>query len=150
MKICTLCKQDKPLNEFNKKNSSRDGLQNVCRSCNRVRSKRYYKENHDKHRVAVRERNKILKARNREYVANYLSTHPCVDCGNPDLRVLEFDHVSGDKIDGVGRLMSSGMSINVIQTEIDKCEVRCRNCHTIKTYERLGGSWHDKFATMLE
>lgn len=150
MKICTLCQQSFGLDCFNKKKSSPDGLQNVCRECNRARSKRYYKENHDKHRLAVRERNVILASRNREYVAEYLKTHPCVDCGNSDIRVLEFDHIRGTKVNGVGKLMGDGHSIAVIQTEIDKCEVRCRNCHTIKTYERIGGTWHDKFATILD
>lgn len=151
MKNCTLCQELKPLDEFNKKATSLDGKQNVCRDCNRARSRQYYKENHDKHRKVIAERKHIYKGNARAFIFEYLNTHPCVDCGVSDVRVLEFDHLPGvDKLDGVARLASNGRSIEVLQAEIDKCEVRCRNCHQIKTFERMGGTWHDKLIASLE
>ena len=70
--------------------------------------------------------------------------HGCVVCGEKDDRVLEFDHVRGIKRrtksrpnDGVSRLVKDGYSWNIIKQEIDKCEVRCRNCHKIRTYEEF-------------
>jgi|TARA_Y100000034_G_scaffold46732_1_gene57633 hypothetical protein len=30
-----------------------------------------------------------------------------------------------------------GYGWKIIKSEIDKCEVRCRNCHKIKTYEEF-------------
>jgi hypothetical protein len=83
--------------------------------------------------------------KNREFLVGYLQSHPCVDCNNSDLRVLEFDHVRGTKKDGVAQLARQGVSLKALKEEIGKCEVRCRNCHAIKTYERMGGSWHDSF-----
>jgi hypothetical protein len=74
--------------------------------------------------------------RNREYINNYLSDHPCVDCGNNDLRVLEFDHVRGEKEDNIGNASQKSWSIEKLQKEIEKCEVRCANCHRIATHER--------------
>ncbi|MEO8263129.1 MAG: hypothetical protein ABI566_11230 [Pseudolysinimonas sp.] len=68
----------------------------------------------------------------------------CVDCGNQDIRVLEFDHVRGAKVANVARMVLDA-SLDRVIAEIEKCEVRCRNCHAIATYERLGGSWRDEF-----
>jgi hypothetical protein len=76
----------------------------------------------------------------REYVLNYFLTHPCVDCGETDPRVLEFDHIHGRKRMEVSKLIRNGHSIEVIQAEIDKCVVRCSNCHKKRTYK---GSWRD-------
>lgn len=73
------------------------------------------------------------KARNREVVLDYLKTHPCIDCGNSDVRVLEFDHVRGTKIDCVSVGVKDSWSVEKLTQEINKCEVRCANCHKIMT-----------------
>jgi predicted HNH restriction endonuclease len=79
---------------------------------------------------------KKLKERNRTFVTDYLSTHPCVDCGNSDIRVLEFDHVRGKKLINVSHAIKRTWSLKKLSEEIDKCEVRCANCHRIVTKER--------------
>jgi hypothetical protein len=78
----------------------------------------------------------------RELAGEYLLSHPCVDCGEDDLRVLDFDHRPGSwKTHNVMFLVSSGYSLARIRTEIEKCEVRCRNCHARVTYERDARDW---------
>ena len=69
----------------------------------------------------------------------------CVDCGNRDIRVLDFDHVRAPKFDSVSSMVRRGLSVDVILAEIAKCEVRCKNCHAIATLFRLGSTWHDRF-----
>jgi len=65
-----------------------------------------------------------------------------VDCGETDLRVLDFDHRQGStKRKEVVRLVHDGHSIAVVTAEIEKCDVRCRNCHAIITYARMGPNW---------
>ncbi len=62
----------------------------------------------------------------------------CVDCGyntHPD--ALDFDHVRGEKLFAVGP--NWGTAWPKLFTEIDKCEVRCANCHRIQTGERRQG-----------
>ncbi|QBD79014.1 hypothetical protein EPA93_24730 [Ktedonosporobacter rubrisoli] len=83
---------------------------------------------------------------NRQRIYDYLATHPCVDCGCKDPRVLEFDHVRGVKVDEVSRLLSNKTSWPRIEAEITKCEVRCANCHRIKTAERSGNWWRCQLA----
>lgn len=39
------------------------------------------------------------------------------------------------------RLVRDGFSRRVVAAEIEKCDVRCRNCHAIATYERMGKNW---------
>jgi hypothetical protein len=73
----------------------------------------------------------------REYVWNYLLTHPCVDCGQSDPRALQFDHVK-EKNSDISRLIADGAPIHKIQKEIDLCVVRCASCHQIKTHTDRG------------
>jgi hypothetical protein len=74
--------------------------------------------------------------RNRKYVDDYLKNHSCVDCGNSDVRVLEFDHVRGNKETNVSNVIRNGWKLERLISEIEKCEIRCCNCHRIITIER--------------
>ncbi|MDT0158487.1 hypothetical protein Q9R19_12715 [Microbacterium sp. ARD32] len=141
-KRCGTCQKSKPRSEFNRKSSRADGLQEVCRECNREASRRYYARNRAHHIAVIRKRNDAQRATNRAIIRGHLLTHPCVDCGIRDIRVLDFDHRPGtDKRDGVMQLVNDGYGIAVISAEIEKCDVRCRNCHAIATYERMPRTW---------
>ncbi len=76
------------------------------------------------------------KKRKRYYnkIVEYLKNHPCVDCKNTDIRVLEFDHLK-DKVDCVMKMVKDLKPWIIIEKEISKCEIRCANCHKIKTYK---------------
>ena len=39
------------------------------------------------------------------------------------------------------RLAQQGYSVAIIMAEIAKCDVRCRICHAMVTYERMGDNW---------
>ena len=61
----------------------------------------------------------------------------CIDCGYAEHAVaLQFDHVNDDKKMNVSDMIRSDYSWVTIKEEIDKCEVRCSNCHAVKTAER--------------
>jgi hypothetical protein len=45
---------------------------------------------------------------------------------------LEFDHLR-DKKFAIGKAASGGYSLKKIQEEVEKCVVRCANCHRKKT-----------------
>ena len=75
MKICTLCKETLPLAGFNKNAARKDGLQNVCRECNRARSKRYYAENNTLHKQNVARRNKKVIADLRVDILEYFQAY---------------------------------------------------------------------------
>lgn len=92
---------------------------------------------------AVKESQKKIRERNRNFLVSFLSKNPCVRRGNTDVRVLEFDHILPEtKKFCVSRMVSSQHhSISTIQREIDKCQVLCANCHRIKTHEERGLDW---------
>lgn len=78
----------------------------------------------------------------------YLCNHPCVDCGESDPVVLEFDHVRGVKDTNVANLISGAGRMQRLMDEIAKCDVRCANCHRRKTH-RLN-EWRNQISGMLE
>ena len=60
----------------------------------------------------------------------------CIDCGQKNHIVLDFDHLK-DKKYNVSRMIHDGFSWAAIKKEIAKCEVVCANCHRIRTHDRL-------------
>jgi hypothetical protein len=80
------------------------------------------------------------KHRQRRVIAvlAFLREHPCVDCGEADPIVLDFDHVRGTKRMKISRMLSGTYSLKAIFEEIEKCEVRCANCHRRITASRGG------------
>ena len=68
-----------------------------------------------------------------------------MDCGATDIRVLDFDHRPGSgKRKNVMRMVKEGFGLEAIRAEIDKCDVRCRNCHAVATLERAGDKWRSR------
>ena len=138
MKHCRSCNTDKPLCLFNKHKSRKDGLQVRCRVCQNTKDKALY-DSSVVRRNRVRDRNSARVAANRQYVADYLATHLCVDCGEDDLVVLDFDHVRGKKLGNVSEMWRAQCSWQKLLDEIAKCVVRCANCHRRVTHQRRAG-----------
>jgi hypothetical protein len=134
------CKKDLELNSdnFAKKGN---GFQWTCKPCHRAYNKNHYSNNVKYYVAKAKISTAKAKQNNYTFVFDYLREHPCVDCGEKDLIVLEFDHVRGEKIMEVRMMI--GHSLERIQTEIAKCEVRCANCHRRKTVKQLG--WYSAF-----
>lgn len=96
----------------------------------------WYKNSTDKINANQRIRSAKIRERNKQYVQDYLSQHSCVDCGNDNPIVLDFDHITDNKLANVSRLATTTTSLKRIQEEINKCEIRCSNCHRIVTHLR--------------
>lgn len=73
---------------------------------------------------------------NREWAGEVKVQRGCVDCGyagHPS--ALDFDHRDGEKKSfTIGSSMSRSRA--ALEAEIAKCDVRCANCHRIKTVTR--------------
>lgn len=85
-------------------------------------NKQDYQESRTKSRIVLR-----------EYVLEYLSQHPCIDCPESDPVCLDFDHVSGDKTRNISDMIHAGVSVETLKLEMEKCVIRCANCHRKKT-----------------
>lgn len=135
MKLCPRCSLKKTADMFSKCVGRKDGLQIYCKQCCSHESSRRYRDWPGRKEAVSRDREASQK-RCREYVDRYLLLHSCVDCGEDDPIVLDFDHVKGIKYKGISVLIRNGTSLEKLTLEISKCEVRCSNCHRRVTYFR--------------
>jgi hypothetical protein len=140
MKTCSRCKEAKNESDFQRNHATADGLQDQCKSCRKETDRRIYLKRSEEKKAQYREANLRTIERNTRLLYEYLLEHPCVDCGASDPVVLEFDHVTGDKRNSIANYVRSGRSWNRIFSEVQKCEVRCANCHRRVTARR-NGNW---------
>lgn len=138
VRVCTRCQVAKALGEFPFKDARKGWYRSYCRSCCRAYGREHYRKNLAAYAQKAKVHSGIDRNRNRQIVADHLKTHPCVDCGERDAVVLEFDHRDpSTKSDDVGRLVHSS-TVAALQAEIAICDVRCGNCHRIKTARQFG------------
>ena len=138
LRACARCRVGKTLDAFPMKDKAKGWFGSYCRPCGRERNKEHYYKNVAAYMARARKRAVTDRQRNRGFVLEYLSSHPCIDCGESDPIVLEFDHRDlGSKINAVSRLIYTS-TLNAVQAEIEKCDVRCGNCHRIRTTSQFG------------
>lgn len=135
-KRCNMCGIVKPLAEFHRKRGARDGRQPRCRPCNIEANKRWYRDHPEARARRMDDYAKARRLDNHQRILDYLRLHPCVDCGETDPVVLDFDHLGSKRCNVSGML---GSSWNSILAEIAKCEVCCANCHRRRSARR--GGW---------
>jgi hypothetical protein len=110
-----------------------------CLDCRRAAGRAHYRANRDYYLAKARRRQISVVLETRAWLVAYLREHPCVDCGNTDIRVLEFDHRDGArKLRAIALLAGQGYGLARVQSEIAECDVRCANCHRIRTHVQLG------------
>jgi len=139
-KRCKKCKDDKTLDQFSKNRRRKDGLQDWCKPCIKVRDAENYAGN--KSKFAAWSKNRRVRVRTQ--VFEYLLTHPCVECGEDDIIVLEFDHRTQTTKRFDVMSATHGHAWKTVKAEIDKCDVLCANCHKRRTAKMM------KWTTRLE
>lgn len=139
-KTCTgECGRRLPLDEVNfaLRNKVKRSYRSDCKDCyNKKKALRYFDD--PSVRAEASKRMTAIRSRNRRFIAEFLLNKSCLDCGETDGIVLEFDHVRGVKLAGVSGLASGRASLEKIIQEIEKCEVVCANCHRRRTAKRAG------------
>ncbi|HEY8657283.1 MAG TPA: hypothetical protein VIN34_11170 [Candidatus Limnocylindria bacterium] len=137
-RVCARCHTEKPLDAFPIKDNVRGTRRSYCVPCRSDYGKAHYRQ----HRSDYLAKNIVARVRhrdaNRDLVYDHLLTHPCVDCGESDPVVLDFDHVDpSTKLWTVGKMLSR-QATPAIEREIEKCVVRCANCHRVRTAAQFG------------
>lgn len=135
--MCGHCRLKKPLDEFSMRFVATGERQPWCRQCMAEYKRDWYVRNRSHQLSRVRANKDRTTQENQARVWAYLGQNPCVDCGESDPVVLQFDHRHHKRMD-VSDMPSGGFSWGTIQTEIEKCDVRCGNCHRRKTARELG------------
>jgi hypothetical protein len=107
----------------------------------------YYREYHKRPDRIAKKRQKAVadqrkrRAKIREVLHRALD-RPCLDCGiRLPPEVMEFDHIRGEKRINLCQASRAGgyLSWKALREEIEKCDVRCPNCHRLRHYrERCG------------
>jgi hypothetical protein len=146
MRRCARCGLLKTADNFGLKDQRRGTRKSYCRPCARDYGRRHYRQNRTAYVRRARARTVRERAVVQQKVAEYLTGRRCVDCGERDIVVLEFDHRDGEKKRAnVARLVLSG-SWEAVALEIEKCDVRCVNCHRLRTARQF--RWTAKLAGM--
>lgn len=119
---CIECKRWQTMNRYPKMGK---GYRGHCKSCQGKRQKR-----------STVSRRAYLHVRNREL----LRIHGCVECGEKDPDMLEWDHLPerGDKVQTISHMIWKCYSDENIDAERAKCEVVCANHHKKRTRARAG------------
>ena len=82
-----------------------DGRRFNCRACNAA----WHADNKAHHNALIHARNQRVHKGLYERIWSYLAEHPCADCGEGDVAVLEFDRLR-DKLHNVGTMVGSDSS----------------------------------------
>jgi hypothetical protein len=133
---CGRCGGSKPLDEFAWRRKAKGQRDNLCRPCRSEYHREHYEANRARYVAQARERKRALARERTEYLIEYFASHPCMDCGELDPVVLEFDHLR-DKLFDIGQALPY-RSWQSILDEIEKCVVVCANCHRRRTAHRRG------------
>lgn len=137
MITCIACGEEHEESYFNWKNKAKGVRSKRCKTCTRADSASHYQANKKVYNDRAKKNRPVYYQKSKDYIVEYLRSHPCVDCGNDDIRVLQFDHrdMVGQQAKRVSEYMNS---FGRMVKEIEKCDVRCANCHMIRTFEQLG------------
>ena len=134
---CGRCGFRKSVTAFAWHSTERGIRQSWCRVCHNAQKRLHYSEHRASEIARTRRRQLAAVAANAPRLLQFLEQHPCVDCGESDAVVLDFDHLR-DKRNNVTTMLWSGMRWSAIEEEIAKCQVRCANCHRRRTARQRG------------
>ena len=142
MKLCPTCCTEKPLTEFYHRDRARTKPQFQCKVCINAYKRAWYAKDSKQHKYASEVAKRRRIGRDLRAIRDYFESYPCIDCGESDPVVLEFDHVRGVKAGNLSRMVRE-RPWPVILAEIEKCDVRCANCYRRRTARHQG--WYTTY-----
>lgn len=123
-RVCRTCSKELSIEHFCYRGGTRKGLQADCKSCSNRRARTY--------RQSTRDRISKFKMERGCELCSFKASHPCQ---------LDLDHVDPmtKAYKGSHKSFDAGWSWARIEKELAKCQVICKNCHSLKTY--MNGDW---------
>ena len=132
---CARCGRHKPSDAFNWRRRERGQRDTYCRPCRAEYKHEHYSANKQRYIDQAATSKRKRQRERMTFLIECLRSHGCVDCGETDPLVLEFDH-RGDKAFNIGSVLNERRWEAVLR-EIEKCDVRCANCHRRRTARQL-------------
>lgn len=110
-KICTKCKKEYSIDEFNWRNKQKGTKRSECKYCHSDYMKNHYQE--------------------KKKIVNEIKIElSCQKCGESRFYCLDFHHLDPNiKDTSIARMLSNRSNIETVKDEIKKCIVLCSNCH---------------------
>lgn len=110
-KICTKCKKELPIENFNWRDKNKGTRRSECKYC---------------HTQYMRD----LYEQKQEFVSKLKAQIKCKKCGERKSYMLDFHHLDpNEKENTIARMTSNSYRIEKVLDEIKKCTVFCANCH---------------------
>ena len=137
VKCCSLCKRDKPLDDFHRQARSKDGRAAACKLCKKDTDA----ASHQRHRSARLAKRKVDRDAHVAWMISLKGECRCTDCRlvHPHWR-MQWDHLPEyEKKFEIGeayRIVAGPNRRQQILDEIEKCELVCANCHCDRTHGR--------------
>lgn len=125
LKRCTGCDVEKPLSDFRKDTSKKDGHRYECKVCSRTRINSVYTQ---KYSIKCNARSKSTRIERVELVKQHKQQNPCVVCGEAEPACLDFHHKEASEKENSIAQMLNGSLLKLL-TEMAKCVILCSNCH---------------------
>jgi hypothetical protein len=135
-KVCTRCRVRKLASNFAWHRKARGQRDTYCQPCRAAYKREHYAANRERYITNAHRRKQAIALERAGHLVEFFRERPCVDCGETDPMVLEFDHL-GDKSFNIAKGLRTH-SWQAVLDEIAKCEVVCANCHRRRTAHRGG------------
>lgn len=131
-KVCTSCKEEKPLSDYLFRSKEKGTYHSSCRECyKKIRRRSYLKRNGE----SDKKRSKRNRQKNREWFKEYKDGLSCIRCSEDHPSCIVFHHSDPvEKYENVSTMVSEGYGKERILNEINKCIVLCPNCHSKEHY----------------
>lgn len=112
------------------------GFKAICKTCRNAYQELSRAAQASQQGRKYTKRDIYTKRQKRAMVQALKGSTPCTDCGRiyPHF-VMDFDHRNpDDKVAGIAQMINMTFTWLDIQSEIDKCDLVCANCHRIRTW----------------
>ena len=131
MKLCSKCNTEKEISMFGKGSGTRDGYAPWCRECRSIYNYNWRKNNKGYHKNRTYNRSKWLQ--------DIKKTLECIQCSENHPAALVFHHRNPENKEFSIAWGQSRYSREIVEREIEKCDVYCANCHNILHWEMKNG-----------
>ncbi len=133
---CSRCGETKPVEEFAWRRRAKGQRDSFCRPCRAAYKQEHYAANRQRYIDQAALIKQRLRIERTKFLIGYFREHPCVECGESNPVVLDFDHLGDKRFEIGANLCTYGWQ--TVLDEIAKCEVVCANCHRVRTARRRG------------